>query len=56
MSVFAEGSGPIWPKFELVQDFMPVLFNCKFNEDRIKTGGVSVETLFSANFSSLKGK
>ena len=32
------GSGPIWPKFELVRDFMPVLVTCKFEK---------VETSFS---------
>ena len=29
-------SGPIWPKFELVPDFMPVLITCKYKKDRIK--------------------
>ena len=28
-------SGPIWPKFELVQDFMLVV-TCKYKKDRIK--------------------
>ena len=26
-------TGQIWPKFELVRDFMPVLVICKFDED-----------------------
>ena len=52
----SKGSGPIWPKFEHIQDFMPVFVTCKFDEDRNKTEGVSAETSFSANFSSLKGK
>ena len=30
-------SGPIWPKFELVRDFMHVLVTCKYKKDRIKT-------------------
>ena len=30
-------SGPIWPKFELVQDFMHVLITCKYKKDQIKT-------------------
>ena len=30
-------SGPIWPKFELVWDFMHVLVTCKYKKDRIKT-------------------
>ena len=25
-------SGPIWPKFELVPDFMPVLITCKYKK------------------------
>ena len=29
-------SGPIWPKFELVPHFMPVLITCKYKKDRIK--------------------
>ena len=29
-------SGPIWPKFELVRDFMLVLVTCKCKKDRIK--------------------
>ena len=30
-------SCPIWPKFELVRDFMHVLVTCKYKKDRIKT-------------------
>ena len=30
-------SGPIWPKFELVRDFMHVLVTRKYKKDRIKT-------------------
>ena len=29
-------SGPIWPKFELVRDFMHVLVTCKYKKDRIQ--------------------
>ena len=29
-------SGPIWPKFELVRDFMHVLVTHKYKKDRIK--------------------
>ena len=29
-------SGPIWPKFELVWDFMHVLVTCKYKTDQIK--------------------
>ena len=42
-------NGPIWPKFELVRDFMLVLLTCKFDKDRVKSEseGASVETSFS---------
>ena len=30
-------SGPIWPKLELIRDFMHVLVTCKYKKDRIKT-------------------
>ena len=32
-------SGQIWPKFELVRDFMHVLVTCKYKKDRIKNNG-----------------
>ena len=41
---FSEESGPISPKFELVRDCMCALVTCKFDEDQIKTEGISVET------------
>ena len=31
---------PIWPKFELHGDFMPVLVTCKIDEDPIKIEGI----------------
>ena len=40
-------SGRIWPKFELIQDFMHVLVTCKYKEDRIKNNREKVETPFS---------
>ena len=40
-------SGPIWPKFELVRDFMHVLVTCKYETDRIKSNQEKVETSFS---------
>ena len=40
-------SGPIWPKFELIRDFMHVLVTCKYKEDRIKSNREKVETPFS---------
>ena len=41
------GSGPIWLKFKLVRDFMPVLITCKFEKDLIKNNKEKVETSFS---------
>ena len=40
-------SGPIWPKFELVRDFMHALVTCKYKKDRIKNNREKVETSFS---------
>ena len=37
-------SGPIWPKFELVRDFMHVLVTCKYKQDWVKTNWERVET------------
>ena len=42
-------NGPIWPKFELVQDFMRVLVTFfKYKKDRIKSNREKVETPFSS--------
>ena len=35
-------SGPIWSKFELIQDIMHVLITCKFEKDRINSNGEKV--------------
>ena len=32
----SEVDSPIWPEFELIQDFMTVLVTCKIDENRIK--------------------
>ena len=40
-------SGPIWPKFEHVRDFMHVLVICKYKKDQIKNNQEKVETSFS---------
>ena len=40
-------SGPIWPKFELVRDFMHTLVTCKYKKDWIKNSRENVATLFS---------
>ena len=39
-------SGPIWPKFELVRDFMHVLVTCKCKKDRIKNNTETMATSF----------
>ena len=40
-------SGPTWPKFELVRDFMHVLVTYKYKKDPIKSNREKVETPFS---------
>ena len=40
-------SGPTWPKFELVRDFMHVLVTCKYKKSWIKNNREKVETSFS---------
>ena len=40
-------SGLIWPKFELIQDFMHVLVTCKYKKDWIKSNQEKMETPFS---------
>ena len=40
-------SGPIWPKFELIQDLMHVLVTCKYKKNWIKNNREKVEKLFS---------
>ena len=45
---YAQGQlvgGPIWLKFELIQDIMYVLITCKFEKDRINSNGEKVVTL-----------
>ena len=37
----------IWPYFELVQDFMPVLVTCKFDGDWIQSNWEKMDTSFS---------
>ena len=44
---YSKMTGQIWPKFELVWDFMPVLVTCKFVEDRIHSNWENMETPFS---------
>ena len=40
-------SGPIWPKFDLFRDFMPVLVTCKFEKDLIKNKRKCGDIVFS---------
>ena len=40
-------TNPIWPEFELVQDFIPALVTTWFDEDPIKDECASLETPFS---------
>ena len=40
-------SGLIWPKFDLVRDFMHALVTCKYKKDRIKSNREKVDTPFS---------
>ena len=38
-AINTEVNSLIWPKFELIQEFMAVLATCKFDEDPIKIEG-----------------
>ena len=40
-------SGPIWPKFELIRDFMHVLVTGKYKKDQLKNNREKVEASFS---------
>ena len=48
LEYFSNNQGPliprIWPKLELVQDFMHVFVTCKFKEDQINSNRENVET------------
>ena len=48
--------GPIWSKFQLVQDFMFVLLTCKNEEHPIKYRGARVFTTLYINFSDVQGQ
>ena len=47
MGNFLDAQGPIWPKFELVRDFMHVLVTCKYKKDLNKNNQEKVATSFS---------
>ena len=42
-----EMNSPIWSKFELVRDFMPVLVACKFDQDPTKSDAPILQTAVS---------
>ena len=42
----------IWPKFELIREFMAVLVTCKFDEDLIKIEGTIARTRSNMGFFS----
>ena len=55
-----EVDSPIWPEFELIQNFMTVLVSCKIDEDRIGSS-YHPDNIFSIislwkKFSSLMGE
>ena len=45
-----------WPKLELVQNFVPVLDTCMFEEVAIKSEGTMPRTRSNKGFLALKGK
>ena len=45
VTLFRRG-GPIWPKFELVPDFMPILVICKFEKDLMKNNRKGGDIVF----------
>ena len=47
--------GPIWPKFESIQDIMHVLITCKFEEGRINSNREKVVTSIFRQI-TLKGR
>ena len=40
-------TGPIWPEFELILVFVPILVTCKYDEDPIKNEGAIVFSTLS---------
>ena len=52
----ALNNSPIWPNFELVQDFMVVLVTCKKEEDLIENEDARVFTTLYINFSDAQGQ
>ena len=43
----SEVNRQMWPEFELIRDFMPVLVICKFDDDWIKNEVVIMSITFS---------
>ena len=48
--------GPIWLKFELIQDVMAILVTSRYEEDPIKIEGARVATTQNNAFSNTKGQ
>ena len=46
---------PIWPKIQLIQDFMAILKTCKSDEDSIKNEIAIVRTTIYHVYETLKG-
>ena len=46
----------IWPKFELIREFIAVLTTCKFDEDPIKIEGTVDRTRLNTGFFGAKGQ
>ena len=49
-------NSPIYPKFELVQDFIAILITCKSDQGSIKIKIAIVRTTFSEVYGALKGE
>ena len=54
--VTLEVNSRIWPKFELIREFMAVLAACKFDEDLIKIEGTIDRTRSNMGFFSTLGQ
>ena len=47
LSVAMKTSGWIWPNFEVIQAFIYVLIDCKYEKDQMKNSGENVMMSFS---------
>ena len=55
-AINTEDNSLIWPKFELIREFMAVQATCKFDEDLIKTEGTINRTRSNIGFFSFQGQ